>query len=837
MNRLVRFGDASGRGVPLALIALILATVVGALAGTVQPVDGQFARVDTTSPKAENQRLVFYKLTFTGAFDADALASGVTAPANAGFSRVVGGTHGSGQSLFSDGGTAEEALESFIEDGGDAAADTYHGSLSGLQDRFQIQRSGSGEGLDATGAVSVTRVEANANNSLLSVVAAVLPSPDWFVGLSGKELRPGGTWIVDETVEFYPRDLGTETGVEFDGGSGDSDPQSTISSLRNTGKFSDNPIATLRIELLPPPDDIINSANEHIGAVDDYTNNVVAEGLDASIKVTWVPVVDFYVDGYKVQWIADGMTLADFGSDRQAIVQGTSASEYTITGLTNDTTYWIRVVPYNAAGDGKASEVNLTSQFVLPSYRATPSAGNGVLVSNVNQDASRVTNLTLKNPTELKPDGTYEPGAAINQFTTGPQGGRLGSVTLARIGSATNQARIRVHLYSDDQGQLGSHLTEFVFSHHEDNRIVRRLRRHATFEASAGQIPTLEANTSYWLMFEFQKGTTGITVMKDDDEDVQSRPGWSIADDCYQWRGSPTNGDYVKCAFGAGFWVSLNEPTAMQNVPALEIEGGSAVEGQAIQFTVRLSEPSATEVTVQYSTVDGSESEGATTADSDYTAVSGATLTFAPNEQEKTFTIDTGDDSSDEEDETFSVELSMPSANAQLAPIKSASGLIINNDETTTTDATVSSITLVDEDGRTISLNETFDRYKREYTATANAEAQTIHGTVTFRAGVTPDSVMYLYGDATDADEDTSSTEYDADYEVRSGDTTLKFMVTSNDGTRTHIYKVDINKTALDRLKPERAQPVGPGWNGDDAVACIQFIRHLIHSGRQSRRC
>ena len=783
-----------GRIASAALLALLFLAVA---AGSAQPVSSQTAQADQTQPKALGQRLVFYKLTLTGKFDSDALMQGVSVPAGAGFSRAVGAVHASGQSLFADGGTSGVELETFVEDGSNAAADTYNTAIGGgrLQ-AFQIRRSGAGEGIEATGSGTVARIEANANNSLLSVVAALLPSPDWFVGLSDFDLRPGGTWIVDQTVDLYARDLGTRDGVDFDGGTGDTDPQGVISSLRNSGRFSDSPIATLRIELLPPPADIINDANEYIGAVDDYTNSVVAEGLNASIKVSWVPVVDFYVDGYRVQWIEDGETLADFGSTREAVVQGTDGKEYTITGLTNDTTYWIRVVPYNAAGDGKSSEVNLTSPYVLPSYRATPSAGSGVLVSNVNQDASRTTNLTLKNPTVPRPDNTYEPGAAINQFTTGPQSARLGSVTLARIGSATNQARIKVHLYSDDQGQLGSHLTEFVFSHHDDERIVRRLRRHATFTAPAGQIPTLEANTSYWLMYEFAKGTTGITVIKDDDEDVQSRPGWSIGDDCYQWRGSPTVGSYVKCLFSPALWFSLNEPSGNQLLPALSIEGGHAVEGSGIEFTVSLSEAVNEMVTVQYSTADGAGSGGATTADSDYTAVSGATLTFAANETEKTFTIATGDDSTDEEDESFTVVLSDPSMNAQLAVIKSAAGVIVNNDETSTTDATVSSITLVDEDGRTISLNETFDRYRLEYTATANAEADTVHGTVTFRSGVTPEGVMYLLGSGATADEDTVSTDYDADYPVRSGVTTLKFMVTSNDGSRTIIYKVNVTKPA-----------------------------------------
>jgi hypothetical protein len=71
-------------------------------------------------------------------------------------------------------------------------------------------------------------------------------------------------------------------------------------------------------------------------------------------------------------------------------------------------------------------------------------------------------------------------------------------------------------------------------------------------------------------------------------------------------------------------------------------------------FTVRLNEPSATPVTVQFATANGTAVAG-----SDYAASSG-TVTFAPGQTTRTILVRTLDDTSAEGAETFVVNLSAP---------------------------------------------------------------------------------------------------------------------------------------------------------------------------------
>jgi probable HAF family extracellular repeat protein len=98
----------------------------------------------------------------------------------------------------------------------------------------------------------------------------------------------------------------------------------------------------------------------------------------------------------------------------------------------------------------------------------------------------------------------------------------------------------------------------------------------------------------------------------------------------------------------------LLTPTA--SLPSLRIHDVTVTEGndgtRAAVFTVRLSAPSTTTVTVNYATADGTATAGA-----DYAPASG-TLTFAPGEVSQTITIQVNGDRVGEPHERFSVVLS-----------------------------------------------------------------------------------------------------------------------------------------------------------------------------------
>ena len=134
--------------------------------------------------------------------------------------------------------------------------------------------------------------------------------------------------------------------------------------------------------------------------------------------------------------------------------------------------------------------------------------------------------------------------------------------------------------------------------------------------------------------------------------------------------------------------------------PLLSASDAQATEGGNAEFTVSISQSTTAPVTVQYNTADG------TATSSDYTPVSGQTLTFAAGETEKTVSIATTDDSDQEVDEHFQLSLSNPSANADIASISTATATILDNDQPALSDdATLSALALADPGSTQVALN------------------------------------------------------------------------------------------------------------------------------------
>ena len=119
------------------------------------------------------------------------------------------------------------------------------------------------------------------------------------------------------------------------------------------------------------------------------------------------------------------------------------------------------------------------------------------------------------------------------------------------------------------------------------------------------------------------------------------------------------------------------QPAAARPLPVLAIADSSATEAAgSLSFIVTLSRPSADRVTVRYATADGTA-----TAGDDYSAVTGASLTFAAGDTAATITVTVVADGRDEPNaETFTVTLS--GARHALLAAATATGTIFDDDVT-----------------------------------------------------------------------------------------------------------------------------------------------------------
>ena len=191
--------------------------------------------------------------------------------------------------------------------------------------------------------------------------------------------------------------------------------------------------------------------------------------------------------------------------------------------------------------------------------------------------------------------------------------------------------------------------------------------------------------------------------------------------------------------------------------PTVSVNDTSATEGNVLPstatFTVSLSRPSSSTVTVAYATADGTA-----TAGQDYTTKSG-TVSFAAGETSKPVEISVLADTTDEADETFFVNLTSPT-NATLGDAQGV-GTILDDDGPT---ISVNDVT-TSESGDAVfevtlsaaSLQEVRVQYATSGgTATAGSDYTPASGTLTFAPGETKKQVpVDVTDDASDEPDET----------------------------------------------------------------------------------
>ena len=197
-----------------------------------------------------NAQSATYRVAFEGKFAASALASGVSVPSGEHFTTLIGAVHNGSVTFWSSGQTASAGVEAVAELGGTS---TFKSEINAaMLNALAVIEQSIASGGTATATVDITLTT---DHPLVTLTSMVAPSPDWFVGVSGLSLRNTADdgWQESLTVELFPYDAGTEEGTEFSLTNDATSPQGTIASIKGTGKFSNEPIATLVFDLLAAP--------------------------------------------------------------------------------------------------------------------------------------------------------------------------------------------------------------------------------------------------------------------------------------------------------------------------------------------------------------------------------------------------------------------------------------------------------------------------------------------------------------------------------------------------------------------------------------------------------
>ena len=224
-----------------------------------------------------NAQSATYRVTFEGKFTASALASGVSVPSGEHFTTLIGAVHNGSVTFWSSGGTASAGVEAVAELG---TTGTFKSEINANMNAATVFEQSIASGGTATATVDIVVTTDHPRVTLLSMVA---PSPDWFVGVSGLSLLDAqGDWLTSHSVDLFPYDAGTEEGTEFSLSNAATSPQGVITSLRGTGKFSNEPIASLTFTLQSVTPEITSAATFTVDEGTTAVETLTAKDQDSA---------------------------------------------------------------------------------------------------------------------------------------------------------------------------------------------------------------------------------------------------------------------------------------------------------------------------------------------------------------------------------------------------------------------------------------------------------------------------------------------------------------------------------------------------------------------------
>jgi hypothetical protein len=138
------------------------------------------------------------------------------------FSGLIGASHNETYSIFQEGGLPTPGLERLSEEGKHTPLDEE------IKAAIASDKAGM---LFETGALRdfndslVTTVRVDDAHSLISLVAMVAPSPDWFTGVANVNLMENGAWAASRTLDLVAYDSGGDDGTTYKAADRDNNPK------------------------------------------------------------------------------------------------------------------------------------------------------------------------------------------------------------------------------------------------------------------------------------------------------------------------------------------------------------------------------------------------------------------------------------------------------------------------------------------------------------------------------------------------------------------------------------------------------------------------------------
>ena len=138
------------------------------------------------------------------------------------FSGLIGATHGDGYSIFKEGTPPTPGLEKLSEEGKHNPLDQEINDAVGAGKAGALFETGPIR--DAAKSETVT-ITVSSQFPMVSAVAMIAPSPDWFAGIANVNLMEGGQWVSSKRVDLAAYDSGGDDGMTFKAADKDNNPK------------------------------------------------------------------------------------------------------------------------------------------------------------------------------------------------------------------------------------------------------------------------------------------------------------------------------------------------------------------------------------------------------------------------------------------------------------------------------------------------------------------------------------------------------------------------------------------------------------------------------------
>lgn len=142
------------------------------------------------------------------------------------FSGLIGASHDGGYAIVKEGAMPTPGLEMLSEQGKHTPLDAEINAAIAAGHAGMLFESAPVK--DFSKSVT-TRVRVTEKFPMVSAVAMIAPSPDWFAGAPDVSLKENGAWVKEKTVTLYAWDSGGDDGTTYKAADMDTSPKKPTS--------------------------------------------------------------------------------------------------------------------------------------------------------------------------------------------------------------------------------------------------------------------------------------------------------------------------------------------------------------------------------------------------------------------------------------------------------------------------------------------------------------------------------------------------------------------------------------------------------------------------------